>query len=59
MLFRSKLLTSIAPSLESLAKLKGAPPKGIAEGHLDSTFEAVVNTAGLLQKVRATGGTGA
>jgi hypothetical protein len=39
--------------------MKGAPPKGIAEAQLDTTFQAVVNTAGLLQKVRATGGTGA
>jgi hypothetical protein len=56
---RTKLLASIAPSLEGLTKMKGAPPKGIAEAQLDTTFQAVVNTAGLLQKVRATGGTGA
>lgn len=56
---RTKLLASIAPSLEGLTKMKGAPPKGIAEAHLETTFQAVVNTAGLLQKVRATGGTGA
>ena len=56
---RTKLLASIAPSLEGLTKMKGAPPKGIAEAHLDTTFQAVVNTAGLLQKVRATGGAGA
>ena len=55
---RTKLLAAIAPSLDSLGKLKGTPPKGISEGHLEGTFEAVVNTAGLLQKVRATGGTG-
>ena len=56
---RTKLLASIAPSLDTLSKLKGAPPKGIAEAQLESTFQAVVNTAGLLQKVRTTGGTGA
>jgi uncharacterized protein (DUF2267 family) len=56
---RTKLLASIAPSLDTLSKLKGAPPKGIAEAQLESTFQAVVNTAGLLQKVRASGGTGA
>jgi len=53
---RTKLLTGIAPSLESLVKMKSAPPAGIAEAELTTTFTAVVNTAGLLQKVRASGG---
>jgi uncharacterized protein (DUF2267 family) len=56
---RTKLLATIAPSLDTLSKMKSNPPKGIAEAELGSTFQAVVNTAGLLQKVRATGGTGA
>ena len=53
---RTKLLTAIAPSLESLVKMKSTPPSGIAEANLTPTFNAVVNTAGLLQKVRASGG---
>lgn len=55
---RTKLLAGIAPSLDTLSKMKSAPPKGISAAQLESTFQAVVNTAGLLQKVRATGGTG-
>ena len=53
---RSKLLTAIAPSLDSLVKMKSKPPAGISEAELDATFKAVVNTAGLLQKVTASGG---
>ncbi|RLS46410.1 MAG: hypothetical protein DWH86_02925 [Planctomycetota bacterium] len=53
---RTKLLTAIAPSLESLVKMKSAPPAGITGTELTTTFNAVVNTAGLLQKVRASGG---
>lgn len=55
---RSRLLTAIAPSLESLVKLKGAPPTTVAAVGLAGTFDAVANTAGLLQKLRVTGGTG-
>jgi hypothetical protein len=53
---RSKLLTAIAPSLDALVKMKATPPAGISEAKLDPTFKAVVNTAGLLQKVAASGG---
>jgi hypothetical protein len=53
---RTKLLTAIAPSLDSLVKMKSTPPAGISEAKLDLTFKAVVNTAGLLQKVTASGG---
>lgn len=52
---RGKLLTAITPSIETLAKMKGAPPAAIAaDGGLAETFDAVVNAAGLLQKVRST-----
>ena len=53
---RSKLLTAIAPSLDALVKMKATPPAGISEAKLELTFKAVVNTAGLLQKVTTSGG---
>lgn len=53
---RGKLLATIAPSLETLAKAKGSAPAAVVSAGLGSTFDAVVNTAGLLQKLRATGG---
>ena len=53
---RSKLLATIAPALESLAKAKAAPPAAVVSGGFGATFDAVANTAGLLQKLRATGG---
>jgi hypothetical protein len=36
--------------------MKATPPAGISEAKLDLTFKAVVNTAGLLQKVTTSGG---
>jgi hypothetical protein len=53
---RTKLLSSIAPSLEKLAAMKDKTPDALARGSLKETFEAVVRTAGLLQRVRSTDG---
>ncbi|MEY4943608.1 MAG: hypothetical protein RL254_1789 [Planctomycetota bacterium] len=53
---RTKLLTAIAPSLDSLVKMKAAPPASFSGTDLAATFKAVVNTAGLLQKVTTSGG---
>ena len=53
---RTKLLTAIAPSLDSLVKMKAAPPASLSGKELAATLKAVVNTAGLLQKVTAGGG---
>ena len=53
---RAKLLATIAPSLEQLAAMKDKFPPGIEGVPLKSTFEAVVRTAGLLQRVRSTDG---
>jgi hypothetical protein len=53
---RTKLLTSIAPSLDKLAAMKDKAPGGLAKGSLKETFDAVVRTAGLLQRVRSTDG---
>ncbi|MFM8874061.1 MAG: hypothetical protein ACKOJI_12055 [Phycisphaerales bacterium] len=53
---RTKLLSSIAPSLEQLAGMKDKAPDALAKGSLKETFDAVVRTAGLLQKVRSTDG---
>ena len=36
--------------------MKATPPASITEADLTVTFKAVVNTAGLLQKVTASGG---
>jgi hypothetical protein len=54
---RTKLLTAIAPSLKQLADSKGKTPSAITQAGLGETFDAVVRTAGLLQKVRSTDGT--
>jgi hypothetical protein len=53
---RTKLLSSIAPSLEKLAAMKDKTPDALAKGSLKETFDAVVRTAGLLQRVRSTDG---
>jgi hypothetical protein len=53
---RAKLLATIAPSLEQLAAMKDKAPPGITGDPLKSTFDAVVRTAGLLQRVRSTDG---
>jgi hypothetical protein len=53
---RTKLLTAIAPSLKQLADSKGKTPSAITQAGLGETFDAVVRTAGLLQKVRSTDG---
>ena len=53
---RTKLLTAIAPSLDSLVKMNAAQPASLSGDDLAGTFKAVVNTAGLLQKVTASGG---
>ncbi len=51
---RGKLLTTITPTLEKLSAMKGKAPEALASGELADTFDAVVNTCGLLKKVRAT-----
>ena len=53
---RTKLLATIAPSLKQLADSKDKTPPAIAQAGLGETFDAVVRTAGLLQKVRSTDG---
>ncbi len=53
---RAKLLDSIAPSLKRLADFKDSVPEPIKAAGCGETFGAIVRTAGLLQKVRSTGG---
>jgi hypothetical protein len=42
--------------LDSLVKMKATPPASLSGTDLAATFKAVVNTAGLLQKVTTSGG---
>lgn len=53
---RGKLLTAITPTLDKLSAMKGKAPEALSGGDLTDTFDAVVNTCGLLKKVRATSG---
>jgi len=52
---RGKLLNAITPTLDKLSAMKGKAPEALSGGDLADTFDAVVNTCGLLKKVRATG----
>lgn len=52
---RGKLLAAITPTLDKLSAMKGKAPEALSGGDLADTFDAVVNTCGLLKKVRATG----
>lgn len=52
---RGKLLSAITPTLDKLSAMKGKAPEALSGGDLADTFDAVVNTCGLLKKVRATG----
>ena len=52
---RGKLLATITPTLDKLSAMKGKAPEALSGADLAETFDAVVNTCGLLKKVRATG----
>jgi hypothetical protein len=53
---RTKLLDSIAPSLKRLSEFKDTVPEPVKAAGCSEAFVAIVRTAGLLQKVRSTGG---